>query len=291
MKRILITGCSGQVGRWVAKLAPADAELICPTRKEFDLSNPDVIAATLKTIAPDQILSCAAYTNVDGAESDQQTAENVNAVSPGIMAEYAASANIPMVHVSTDFVFDGRSTTPYTSSAATNPLSVYGASKLRGDLAVLEHSAWVVRSSWVYSEFSNNFVLTMIKLAASRDELGVVSDQTGSPCYARNLAAMLLRLIEVKPEQKLFHFADSGSISRQEFAIAIIEEAATAGLLPNTIPVNAAKTSDFPAPAERPAYSTLDSSEAEKALGISATPWRQALHEMIYSCRQLSSNS
>lgn len=283
MSTTLITGGTGQVGGCMREESPLDAHLITPRRTEFNLNDPASLYAKLIEIQPSAIVNCAAYTNVDGAESNSEMAYRLNAESPQVMAQYTAEKQIPFIHISTDFVFDGSQSKPYRPNDSVNPLNVYGASKLEGERQVSASNphAYILRTSWVYSEYANNFVSKMLELAKNRNSLAVVADQTGSPCYARNLARVLWTLLKVQPEERLLHYADKGSISRQELIVAAINEGHAAGLIDKIIPIEKALTKDFPSPATRPAYSTLDSSITCNILAIPPVHWRDALREMV----------
>ncbi len=283
MSTTLITGGSGQVGRCMREEALLEAHIITPRRIDFNLNDPASLNAKLAEIQPSAIVNCAAYTNVDGAESDSEMAYRVNAESPKVMAQYAAEKQIPFIQVSTDFVFDGSQSRPYRPNDSVNPINVYGASKLAGERQVLASNphAYILRTSWVYSEYGNNFVLKMLELAKNRDSLAVVADQVGSPCYARSLARVVWKLLKIQPKERLFHYANEGSISRHELIVAAIDEGHAAGLIGKVIPIEKALTKDFPSPATRPAYSTLDSSLICNTLAITPVHWRDALREMV----------
>jgi len=288
MKKVLVTGSSGQVGSWLDCLygSPGETEhkLLTPNSNELDLAADDAeLTTALEQIQPDAIINCAAYTQVDKAEEEADLAQRINATAPACIAAYCAAGSIPFIHVSTDFVFAGDKSSPYLPDDPTHPLSVYGQSKLDGEQLVraANPSAYIVRTSWVYSEQGDNFVNKIIGLAERHDELSVVDDQTGTPCYAKDLAAVLWALLDTLPEQHLLHFANEGAVTRHAFAVAILEEAMHAGLLEKSPALSACSSDKFPAPARRPAYSALDSAATGRILELSGRPWREALHEMI----------
>ena len=241
--------------------------------------------ATLEKEKPDFIVNAAAYTAVDKAEEEPQQAQLVNEEAVRCMARYARISGAQLVHLSTDFVFDGTKQSPYLPGDATGPLGVYGQSKLAGELAALEEapeSTMIIRTAWVYSEHGNNFVKTMLRLMREREELGVVDDQRGSPTYAGNLAEIIWHI----HEQNLFtpgsyHWTNQANITWCDFARAIQEEALASGLLKRAIPINPITTDDYPTPAARPAFSVLNNTKLAKLVGIEPTPWRQNLKLML----------
>ncbi len=281
--RILITGADGQLGQSLQDTAPQGLELIATDVRNLDLCDEATLRAGLSEHAPDVIINAAAYTAVDKAEAEPGLAHAVNAEAVAGLARHCAESGCKLIHVSTDFVFAGDALKPYLPDDQTQPASVYGKTKLAGERAALEGGcdARVVRTSWVYSEHGHNFVKTMLRLGADRDRLTVVSDQTGSPTYARNLAATLWRLLNVWPDCPVLHYADSGETSWQGFAKAIFADAAAAGLITQIPEVAPISTSDYGAPAPRPAYSVLDTSLTREVLGIEPPEWRSALREML----------
>jgi dTDP-4-dehydrorhamnose reductase len=283
MSRTLIIGGSGQIGKCLQDEVPANEIIIAPQRTSLNLNSPERLYEKLEKISPSAIINCSGYTNVDKAESDEAKAYCINSESPKVMAYYSAEMQIPFIHLSTDFVFDGDKSKPYQPADTVNPINTYGESKLSGEQEVRSSNskAYIVRTSWVYSEYGNNFILRMIKLAKRNGSLSVVTDQIGSPCYARNLAKALWKLLEIQPEEHLFHYANEGSISKQELITAVIYEAYALKLIDNLISVDKALTKDFPLPARRPAYSSLDSSLICKKLAIEPIHWSDALRHMM----------
>lgn len=280
--RCLVIGADGQLGRSLQTAAPAGTEVVAPARALCDLTNSDHIERWLSDIRPEIVFNAAAYTAVDAAESDEATAELVNAESVGRLAEAVKDRDIRLVHISTDFVFDGETNKPYCPDDAPNPINVYGRTKLKGEQAILRSGAdsLIVRTAWVYAVRGKNFVNTMLRLMRERDEIGVVADQIGTPTYARNLARVLWTLAAQRA-YGCYHFTDSGVASWYDFAVAIEEEALATGLLENVARIVPIATSDYPTPARRPRFSVLDKSKTWAATRDTGQHWRSALREMI----------
>lgn len=271
--RVLITGGAGQLGRDLAAVLGPDA--VALSHADLDVTNADMVGAAVGEYGPDAIVNAAAWTNVDGCEEDPARARLVNADGAANVARAAGDAFV--VQVSTDYVFDGRATRPYTESDATNPLSEYGRSKLLGEEAVLAGGsrAAVVRSAWLYGTGTANFVAAILRAARTRETLNVVDDQVGSPTSTPDLARALVGLIE-QGAAGVLHGVNAGECSRFAFARAIFEEA---GLDPER--VQPVPTSAMPRPAERPAYAALDG-VAWRAAGLpQMRPWREALREVV----------
>jgi len=288
--KVLITGANGQLGYALQKTAPAvigaekiSLQLIPVTRKEFDLAQPESLLAALDTFQPHAVINAAAYTAVDKAEADQELAKRVNAAAVSVIAQWCQQKKIPLIQVSTDFVFDGKKSSPYQPDDNTNPLGVYAQTKRAGELAALENCAtsYIVRTGWVYGEHGANFVKTMLRLGAEREVLGVVADQVGTPTYAVHLAQMVWQLLTQRPAQKIFHCSDAGVASWYDFAVAIFAEAKTQGLLERIPLVKPIATSDYPTPAQRPPYSVLDKQLTWSTLGITPCHWHSALVTML----------
>ena len=276
--KVLLTGAGGQVGRALAATAPIGVSLVALGRDKLDISAPGAAARMVAEVAPDLILNAAAYTAVDRAESEPALALAINGTAVGRLAA-AAGSGTRLVHISTDFVFDGRASTPYTPTAATAPLSVYGRSKLAGEQAA-GVNALIVRSAWVYATEGANFVHTMLRLMRTRDEVRVVADQIGTPTFVRGLAETVWRLVN-QGRTRIWHHTDSGQTSWHEFAVAIMEEALALGLLEKPVPVIPISTADYPTAARRPAYSVLDCTATTAALGEAAPHWRENLRAML----------
>jgi dTDP-4-dehydrorhamnose reductase len=276
--KALVIGSGGQLGRALQAVVPAGYDVIAPSETECDLTNPEQVKLWLERSCPDVVFNAAAYTAVDAAEKNAAVADLVNAASVGSLAEMAGAAGARLVHVSTDFVFDGESCKPYRPEDAPNPINVYGRTKLAGERAALAAGAVVVRTAWVYAEQGRNFALTMLRLMAERDEIRVVVDQVGTPTYARDLARALWAL--AGQESGLYHFTNEGLSSWYDFAVAIREEALAAGVLQKAAQITPIMAADYPTPAKRPAFGVLDKSKTHAAIGV-GRHWREALREMM----------
>ncbi|MEI7200946.1 dTDP-4-dehydrorhamnose reductase [Pectobacterium versatile] len=280
--RILLTGANGQLGRCFQDRLPAEWEILATDSAELDITEIEHVERTVKQFKPDAIVNAAAYTAVDKAESEPELAAKINVTGPENLAIVASKQGIRLVHVSTDYVFDGNATEPYRENSATNPLSVYGKTKLAGEQAVAKASseAIIVRTAWVFSEYGNNFVKTMLRLAKERDTLSIVNDQRGCPTYAGDLAQAIISLLEKNAEGGIYHYCGDKEVSWYEFSQAIFAAAVQKALLskaPTLMPIT---TAQYPTPAHRPAYSTL-AGEKTKALGIVLSDWKRALKKTI----------
>ncbi|WP_010217965.1 dTDP-4-dehydrorhamnose reductase [Sphingomonas sp. PAMC 26621] len=282
--KALIVGAGGQLGHALVATAPEGVEIVTCDQDTVDITDAARVAAFVAAVAPDVIFNAAAYTAVDKAESDAATAQAVNADAVGYLATAAKAAGARLVHVSTDFVFDGSATTPYAPDAPASPLGVYGRTKRAGEQAA-GPEALVVRTAWLYGPVGGNFVRTMLRLMAAHPQLRVVGDQIGCPTYAPALASALWSLA-AQGTTGLYHFSDGGQASWYDFAVAIQEEALAAGLLEKAVPVLAIPTTDYPTPAQRPAYSVLDCTATYALLGRPATPWRDNLILMLEEIRK-----
>lgn len=285
MTRVLITGSSGQVGQALIRSAPKNAELLTPSRRECDLSNPEQVRAYLHRLSPSAILHAGAYTAVDKAESEPALAYAVNVSSTAVMAAFAGKVNIPLLYVSTDYVFDGSGQRPHSEEAAVRPLSVYGQTKLAGELVVqcLARRHTILRTSWVFSSDGVNFVKRMLELGRSRESLSIVMDQHGAPTPAAAIADALWNLLKrhtnsQSPPPSLLHFSGKPATTWYDFAHVIFETARTRGYKPPAL--HAIPTSAYPTPARRPAWAVLDCTAIAR-LGIAQPDWRQALDELI----------
>ena len=280
--KVLVTGAGGQLGRALQATAPAGGDLLALDHAALDIGDAAAVAARVRETTPDLVVNAAAYTAVDKAEGDAEAARRINAEAPGHLATAAAAIGARFIHISTDFVFDGASGTPYRPDHPTAPLGVYGATKLAGERAVqAAHSGGlIVRTAWVYGDTGHNFVRTMLRLMAERHEVRVVADQVGTPTYAVGLARALWAL-DAAGAIGIHHWTDSGAASWYDFAIAIQEEALVLGLLARAVPVIPIATSDYPTPARRPSYSVLDKSAAVALVGAPAPHWRVHLREML----------
>ena len=283
-KKVLLTGANGQTGQTLIRSALMDScELVAVTRAELDITDADAVLQLLASIQPDVIINAAAYTAVDAAESDADAAFAVNARGPENLARGAQIHGCHLIHLSTDFVFDGKKNLPYAPADKTDPLGVYGQSKLAGEQAVRrilpEHST-IIRTSWLYSRYGANFVKTMLRLMKERDQLSVVDDQIGTPCSTLTLSACIIASVE-KQVSGIFHWSDTGLASWYDFAVGIQEEALLLGLLENAIPIKPIPSSAYPTPARRPVYSVLDKRETTVALGCEQQHWRSALRDVL----------
>jgi dTDP-4-dehydrorhamnose reductase len=287
--RVAVTGREGQVARSLAeRAAGSDVEIVSIGRPELDLAGPEeAIIDALEAAEPDVIVSAAAYTQVDKAESEPELALAVNEAGPRAVARAARELGVPLVHLSTDYVFDGAKAAPYVEEDPTNPTGVYGASKLAGERAVLteQPNSAVLRTAWVYSPFGANFVKTMLRLARDREEVGVVADQRGNPTSAVDIADGILRVAanlhgSDDPEFRgLFHMTARGEASWAEFAEAIFAASAAAG--GPVVRVRHIATADYPTPARRPANSRLDSSKLSRVHGVRLPDWRPSVKDTV----------
>lgn len=277
--RVLITGANGQLGGALQRTAPAWAEVSAIDVADCDLTDSAMLTARLVVEAPDLILNAAAYTAVDKAESDEQTARAINADAVATMVDAMTATGGKVVHVSTDYVFDGTAAAPYAPDAPRHPHSAYGRTKAEGE-DKLRAEDLLVRTAWVYEAGGANFVRTMIRLMKEREELGVVADQIGAPTWATGLARTLWGLVE-KKESGTFHHCDAGVASWYDFAVAIGEEAQARGLLARMPRIRPIATSDYPTPAKRPAFSLLDCGATRAALGDDPVHWRTNLRLML----------
>ncbi len=279
--RALIAGSGGQLGRALQVAAPAGVTLLAPPEAEFDITDPDAVTRVVTAAAPHVIINAAAYTAVDKAETDTAAAQRVNVNAVGLLAAAARNAGAAFAHVSTDFVFDGTAHTPYLPGAAANPLGVYGRTKLEGEAAALElHGCpLIVRTAWVYAAQGQNFVRTMLRLMAERDEIRVVADQIGTPTHVATLARTLWTLI-AGGHTGIFHATDAGVASWYDFAVAIRDEGLAAGIVPRPVTITPIRTADYPTPAIRPPYGLLDKTETWEITGP-ARHWRDELSDCV----------
>lgn len=281
--KVMITGAGGQLGRALVANAPPHVTLQALTSAQLDVTDLREVSTLVAESRPDVIVNASAYTAVDRAEQEQEHAFAVNGRGPAHLAQAATACAARLLHVSTDYVFDGSGSRPYQPLDATHPLGVYGASKRAGEEAVLGFAgnAIIVRTSWLYDAAGNNFVRTMLRLMAEREQLGVVADQIGSPTWSHGLAQALWAAVARPQLQGIYHWADLGVASWYDFAVAIQEEALTLGLLRHAIPIKPLRTEEYPTAARRPAYSVLDTSSSRKALGLAGSHWRVALRAML----------
>jgi len=282
--KVLITGAHGQLGWELQRNIPDGIDSVALSSSELDITNGQQVDETVGRLAPQVIINAAAYTAVDKAEEEQQKAFAVNAQGAANLAAAAKKNGARLVHISTDFVFDGRKSSPYLPNDPTNPTGVYGTSKLAGEQKIIEISGLkqcaLVRTAWVYSSHGHNFVKTMLRLMAERDRLGVVDDQVGTPTWAKGLAEAVWQLA-VTDLDGIFHWTDAGIASWYDFAVAIQEEALSLGLLKKKCTIVPIGTADYPLPAKRPPFSVLDKAVTWSKLGFSGQHWRQSLRNML----------
>lgn len=277
---ILITGCKGQLGNEMQLLAKENAQhtYFFTDVEELDITNRDAVNSFVQDNEIDCIVNCAAYTAVDKAEDNEELCALLNATAPGYLAEAINARNGVMIHVSTDYVFDGTGNVPYTEDMQTCPNSVYGRTKLQGEEAVMNactHSM-IIRTAWLYSEFGNNFVKTMIRLGRERESLGVVFDQAGTPTYALDLARVIFTAINKGVVPGIYHFSNEGVTSWYDFTKVIHE---IAGI--DKCCVSPLHTDEYPAKAPRPAYSVLDKTKIKQTYNIEIPYWKDSLKNCI----------
>lgn len=277
--KALVTGANGQLGRALAATVPPGWTCVALDRASLDLTDAPSIRAVVEAHRPDLILNAAAYTAVDRAESEETLATAINGTAVGLLREAADSVGAHLVHISTDFVFDGTSSRAYRPDDPLAPLGAYGRSKAAGE-ALAGPRATIIRTSWVHAAGGANFVRTMLRLMRERDEVRVVADQIGAPTWATGLARVVWALGE-RRAGGVFHHSDAGVASWYDFALAVQEEALALGLLTRAVPVVPIATSDYPTPAARPAFSLLDSSTTRALLGWPAVHWRVNLRHML----------
>jgi len=280
MIHVLVTAKDGQLGQCFQSLAVKhpNIQFVFKSSSDLDITNTANIEDALKDHTFDYCINCAAYTAVDKAEEAIELADKVNHIGAKLLAESCKKFNVTLIHVSTDFVFDGKATVPYLEDDITNPLGVYGKTKLAGEQAISNvlENYFIIRTSWLYSEYGNNFLKTMLRLSKERNEIGVVGDQVGSPTYARDLADMILRLIESKnTSYGVYHYSNKGVVSWYDFAKEIFK------LSDSSITLNKIETKDYPTPAVRPKYSVLYTERISKLLDLKIPNWKESLKKAI----------
>ncbi len=285
--RLAVTGLTGQVVSALIARAPQDIEIIALGRPQFELGKRDAVLASLKAVHCHAIINAAAYTAVDKAESEPDVVMRINGEGAGFVAEAAAALDLPLLHLSTDYVFDGALDRPYREDDLTGPTGAYGRAKLEGEKRIAEiHANHVIlRTAWVYSPYGANFVKTMLRLGETRDEVGVVSDQIGNPTSALDIADALLKISrQITRDQSsglrgIFHMAGQGEASWADFAAAIFEGAHRYGRR-ETI-VKPIATADYPTPAKRPANSRLDTGKLQRIYAVSLPHWRTSVEDCV----------
>ncbi len=285
---ILVTGANGQLGMELAQLVskyPA-YHFVFTTREEMPLDNFDLINEMIDRNQPKYVVNCAAYTAVDKAESDKEMAHRINAEAPGVIAAACLRNNARLIHISTDYVFNGNGQKPYKEDDPTDPVNYYGESKLQGEQQVMSQNSGsiIIRTAWVYSQFGKNFVKTILRLVKEKEAINVVSDQYGTPTYAADLAEAIMQIITVLDAETdsagsshagIYHFSNDGIINWHEFAVAIRD------ISGSSCKVNPISASEYPTPARRPSYSVLDKSKISRGFNISIKPWRERLEACI----------
>ncbi|WP_133468403.1 dTDP-4-dehydrorhamnose reductase [Paraglaciecola marina] len=279
---IVVIGKSGQLAQ---ELKLLDDSLLCLGRDDIDITSAESVNSILSNNNVTGIINASAYTAVDKAESERQQAFEINAAAVENLAKYANQNAVPLVHVSTDYVFCGDKGSPYQVDDKLEPIGVYGASKAEGERVLLQYAtkhSCIIRTSWVYSQFGNNFVKTMLRLMAEKPELGIIDDQIGSPTSASALAKVCLYAVNHNVNG-VHHFTDTGVCSWYDFALAIQELGVKNGILDKSIPVKPISTSAYPTPAKRPSYSVLDKSSLQLAFdGLELKHWRVELSDVIH---------
>ena len=289
MDKILLTGANGQLGKtfnlhFENSHLSEKYVLLAFNRDELDLAKRESTMRLLSSHRPSVIVNCGAYTAVDKAETESERARQINDQAVSHISSWAFENNCRIIHVSTDFVFDGATKKPYSPDDLTFPIGVYGKTKLAGErhiLKLLANSGVIIRTSWLYSEFRQNFVVTMIRLMKEKPDLGIVNDQIGSPTSAHSLARVLLKAIEQQSICGILHWCDGATISWYDFALEIQRVALACGLLNKKILIKPLGTADYPMMAPRPPYSVLDRTLTLERLGMITTDWRTELKEVI----------
>lgn len=284
MAKFLITGANGQVGYCLTQQLQGKHEILAVDRDELDITDERSVQKTIENFRPDVIINAAAHTAVDRAETEVELSEAINVKGPQYLAEAAKGVGATILHISTDYVFDGQREGKYKETDATDPQGVYGKTKLEGEQAVAKANDKfiVLRTAWVFGEHGNNFVKTMLRLAKTRDTLGVVADQIGGPTYAGDIAASLIQIAEKiiageDVQYGIYHFTGEPYVSWCDFAKAIFAEAVSQKVLDKAPIVNSITTADYPTPAKRPANSCLDLTKIQQVFGVQPSNWQKAL--------------
>ena len=285
--RVLVLGGGGQVASAVIAATPVQHHAVARTRAELDVCDEHAVTRALAETGAEWVVNAAAYTAVDLAEDQPAQALAVNDTAVGVLASAASKAGQRLLHLSTDFVFDGKSNRAYLPTDHTNPLSIYGVSKLGGERHVLTASGAgiVLRTAWVYAAAGRNFVLTMLRLMREKEQVSVVSDQIGTPTWAGGIAAAIWGLIEAGAPGGVYHWTDLGVASWYDFAVAIQDEALARGLLRRAVPVTPIPSAAYPTRARRPAFSVLDTGSTRALIKVPARHWRHSLRTMLDELR------
>jgi dTDP-4-dehydrorhamnose reductase len=289
--KILVLGCKGQLGRCLNdQLINTDHEVIYTSREQIDIADFEVTKNKILKTSPDLIINATAYTAVDKAEKEHETADLINHLAVKNIADICNQLKCWLIHVSTDYVFDGNSKVPYKEDDHTNPQGAYGATKLKGELAIQASGCKhiIIRTAWVFSEYGNNFLKTMLRLGAERDELSIVGDQIGCPTYAQDIARSI---VEIAPQLNsreyngIYHYCGDQPCSWYDFANAIFDQAMTNNLKIPSI-VNSIETSAYPTPAKRPAFSVLDCSKMANECGVLSSNWQEGIRQVVRKLEQ-----
>ena len=282
--KVLLTGSNGQLGQCIKTIFPSNYELIETDKQQLDITDSFAIEKIINKYKPDAIINSAAYTAVDKAEEEQDLANKINVLGSQNLAVIANKYNIKLIHVSTDYVFDGKKNIPYNEDDITNPINVYGRTKRDGEILVLDNnpSSIIIRTSWVFSEYGHNFVKTMLKLSKTRTELSVIDDQKGNPTYAGDIALTIFNMLENNCPGGIYHYCGDETVSWYEFAKRIfdIKKRSNPSTKHANIKIIPILTKDYPTRALRPMYSVL-SMEKIKSLGIKSSNWNEALMHVI----------
>ncbi|EKM9439642.1 dTDP-4-dehydrorhamnose reductase [Salmonella enterica] len=284
--KVLLTGANGQLGRCFSDRCPASWDILATDSATLDITDLEQVKRAAATFQPDFIVNAAAYTAVDKAEIECDAAALINEIGPKNLATVAKDVGARLVHISTDYVFDGDATTPYIENAPTNPLGVYGQTKLNGELAVslAQPEALIIRTAWVFSEYGNNFVKTMLRLAQGRDRLGIVADQHGCPTYAGDIASAVITLLQKEAPGGIYHFCGESQVAWNEFAEIIFSSALHHGVLALIPKVDGITTEQYPTPAKRPKYSVLNCAKIQNE-GVVLSRWQEQLQFVIAHCQ------
>lgn len=281
MANILITGANGQLGSELRKIgfSPLD-EVFFTDVAELDITDYPAIEKFIQVHEIDTIINCAAYTAVDRAEDEPELAAEINTQAVANLAKAAQKEDCLLIHISTDYVFDGTATTPYTEKTKTCPVSVYGKTKLAGEEAIIRSGCFyiIIRTAWLYSTFGHNFVKTILRLAEERSEINVVSDQIGTPTYAEDLAKAIVKIMandDRVEHEGIYHYSNAGVCSWYDFAVEIVR------LSDLNCQVNPVTTAEYPTKTHRPAYSVLDKTKIKNTFGVEVPEWQEALREMM----------
>jgi dTDP-4-dehydrorhamnose reductase len=285
--KVLLTGANGQLGNCFQDRLPASWEMWATDSTILDITDFAKVKKVVADYQPDVIVNAAAYTAVDKAETEHDIAAMINEIGPRNLALAANDIGARLVHVSTDYVFDGEAKKPYSETAATNPLGVYGKTKLNGEIAValVQPEALIIRTAWVFSEYGNNFVKTMLRLAQTRDELGVVSDQFGCPTYAGDIAQAIIVLIQKGAVGGIYHFCGDETVTWNEFAEVVFSLAKKHEVLAKIPIVKGITTIQYPTPAKRPKYSVLDCKKIA-GQGVVLSQWRERVVDVIAASKK-----